>query len=268
MEPQLTSNAPLTDSTNDNKKSSFLITLLSVLLLVSVFIAGFFAWQTQNLVREINSNKIELTPIATQTSDQDSTQNWKIYSNDKLGFSFKLAPVFKYPEIITPSESNSFSNKEGVSSPLELSDEDILLESTIYTNIDESSLKKVNASLASNLGSITNQPFQPIGSIKKLADLENGGSIFEESPTSINEVTYYIAIWNNNNNIHVLKMFAMKDLATSNKSIFEEMAKTYNFTENESQTACTMDAKICPDGSAVGRSGPKCEFAPCPTPKP
>lgn len=28
--------------------------------------------------------------------------------------------------------------------------------------------------------------------------------------------------------------------------------------------ACTMDAKICPDGSAVGRSGPKCEFAPCP----
>ncbi len=29
---------------------------------------------------------------------------------------------------------------------------------------------------------------------------------------------------------------------------------------------CTMDAKICPDGSAVGRTGPKCEFSPCPTP--
>lgn len=29
--------------------------------------------------------------------------------------------------------------------------------------------------------------------------------------------------------------------------------------------ACTMDAKICPDGSAVGRQGPNCEFAPCPT---
>jgi len=28
--------------------------------------------------------------------------------------------------------------------------------------------------------------------------------------------------------------------------------------------ACTMEAKICPDGSAVGRSGPNCEFAPCP----
>jgi len=28
--------------------------------------------------------------------------------------------------------------------------------------------------------------------------------------------------------------------------------------------ACTMEAKICPDGSAVGRVGPNCEFAPCP----
>ncbi|MDD5438303.1 MAG: hypothetical protein PHC70_04110 [Patescibacteria group bacterium] len=27
---------------------------------------------------------------------------------------------------------------------------------------------------------------------------------------------------------------------------------------------CTQDAKMCPDGSYVGRSGPKCEFAPCP----
>lgn len=31
--------------------------------------------------------------------------------------------------------------------------------------------------------------------------------------------------------------------------------------------ACTMEAKICPDGSAVGRVGPQCEFAPCPMPK-
>lgn len=29
--------------------------------------------------------------------------------------------------------------------------------------------------------------------------------------------------------------------------------------------ACTMEAKLCPDGSAVGRTGPNCEFAECPT---
>jgi len=28
--------------------------------------------------------------------------------------------------------------------------------------------------------------------------------------------------------------------------------------------ACTLEAKICPDGTAVGRSGPDCAFAACP----
>ena len=34
--------------------------------------------------------------------------------------------------------------------------------------------------------------------------------------------------------------------------------------KNSGKIACTQEAKICPGGSAVGRSGPKCEFAPCP----
>lgn len=32
------------------------------------------------------------------------------------------------------------------------------------------------------------------------------------------------------------------------------------------QVSCTLDARICPDGSAVGRTPPLCEFAPCPSP--
>jgi hypothetical protein len=31
------------------------------------------------------------------------------------------------------------------------------------------------------------------------------------------------------------------------------------------QVACTEEAKICLDGTAVGRTGPNCEFAQCPT---
>ena len=33
---------------------------------------------------------------------------------------------------------------------------------------------------------------------------------------------------------------------------------------DDHQRACTEEAKICPDGSSVGRTGPSCEFAPCP----
>ena len=31
-----------------------------------------------------------------------------------------------------------------------------------------------------------------------------------------------------------------------------------------SEKACTLEAKMCADGSAVGRSGPNCEFEKCP----
>ncbi len=34
--------------------------------------------------------------------------------------------------------------------------------------------------------------------------------------------------------------------------------------DGEEPVACTQDAKLCPDGSYVGRVGPDCEFALCP----
>ncbi|HPI67409.1 MAG TPA: DUF333 domain-containing protein [bacterium] len=35
-------------------------------------------------------------------------------------------------------------------------------------------------------------------------------------------------------------------------------------TKDSRPNACTLEAKICPDGTSVGRSGPNCEFAVCP----
>lgn len=50
-------------------------------------------------------------------------------------------------------------------------------------------------------------------------------------------------------------------------------ADSTNFGDNKygepdggpDRVACTMEAMICSDGSAVGRTGPNCEFAKCPT---
>jgi hypothetical protein len=39
------------------------------------------------------------------------------------------------------------------------------------------------------------------------------------------------------------------------------------FLDDKNKTedrACTMEAKLCPDGSYVGRIAPNCEFAECP----
>jgi len=44
----------------------------------------------------------------------------------------------------------------------------------------------------------------------------------------------------------------------------EQPAVNENQQNSGEQVACTMDAKLCPDGSSVGREGPKCEFKACP----
>lgn len=45
------------------------------------------------------------------------------------------------------------------------------------------------------------------------------------------------------------------------------IAKSNNISEipkNEDEVACTLEAMQCPDGSYVSRTGPNCEFSPCP----
>lgn len=37
-------------------------------------------------------------------------------------------------------------------------------------------------------------------------------------------------------------------------------------TQGQDGVACTQDAKLCPDGSSVGRTGPECAFAQCALP--
>lgn len=76
------------------KTNNFLVILLSVLLFVAVSIAGFFAYQTQMLVRELNISKdvgtsmSESTPAPVVTIDP--TLGWEVYTNNKNGYSMKF----------------------------------------------------------------------------------------------------------------------------------------------------------------------------------
>jgi hypothetical protein len=41
-----------------------------------------------------------------------------------------------------------------------------------------------------------------------------------------------------------------------------------NYYQIKPQQSCTLEAKICPDGTSVGRTEQNCEFAACPTSQP
>ncbi|MFZ2975804.1 MAG: Gmad2 immunoglobulin-like domain-containing protein [Candidatus Moraniibacteriota bacterium] len=48
------------------------------------------------------------------------------------------------------------------------------------------------------------------------------------------------------------------------KGIKTENSPLVNLPRKNKIVACTEEAKVCPDGSAVGRTAPNCEFSPCP----
>ncbi|TSC62816.1 MAG: hypothetical protein G01um101448_365 [Parcubacteria group bacterium Gr01-1014_48] len=46
--------------------------------------------------------------------------------------------------------------------------------------------------------------------------------------------------------------------------LFRKQIVNRNPDDGGTHVVCTQDAKLCPDGSYVSRTGPNCEFAPCP----
>lgn len=217
-------NTPEATSTAQNKPSTFLVSLLSILLLISVFIAGFFAFQTQRLVKELQvmRNESKPTPIATQTpiATPDPTADWKEYVNER--YSYKI----KCPQ--TSTHKIELQNGDGIDKPL-------------FQEICNENNNQVRILI------------YPISH-----------SIVEPDGADVNEI--YIEEINipSNSNKVVLRGF--------DKKYFDQLLSTFKFIEPEASSSplpvsCTMEAKICPDGTSVGRSGPKCEFAPCPSPK-
>lgn len=79
------------------KQSNFLTILLSVLLIISVSISGFFAYQTQKLARELQgirseekvvaTSKPSIEPVATNSAvTVDPTANWKLINSKHWTF--------------------------------------------------------------------------------------------------------------------------------------------------------------------------------------
>lgn len=68
-----------------------------------------------------------------------------------------------------------------------------------------------------------------------------------------------------NNKIFILFFIAIVFISGGLLYIYNSKPIEYKNPNEPEPVFCTADAKLCPDGSYVGRSGPKCEFDPCPT---
>lgn len=93
------------------KQSNFIVILLSILLLLSVLIAGFFAFQTQKLVKELqgirNEELITPEPTTEPVATLDPTADWQVYTNSKYDFSFKYPEDWKVT--LSPATGEQFN---------------------------------------------------------------------------------------------------------------------------------------------------------------
>ena len=76
-----------------------------------------------------------------------------------------------------------------------------------------------------------------------------------------------VLIKNNNFLIYLLSILLLISVLIAGFFAYQTQKLVKEITKLETPVACTKEAKICPDGSSVGRSGPKCEFVACPAPK-
>ncbi len=100
------------------KTNSFLVILLSILLFISVSIAGFFAFQNQKLIKEITASKIMPTPVVTDEpiAISDPTADWETYTNEENGYSIKF-PKNIYIRLGCLGEELLLQRYDGVNRP-------------------------------------------------------------------------------------------------------------------------------------------------------
>lgn len=253
-ETNLSSSIPENRNTT-NKSNGFLVTLLSILLLMSVFIAGFFAWQTQNLVKELTNLQPSSNqqPTSTPLATNDPMVDWKTFNSENSSFSFKYPQDYKLSgmSIISPLNPNR-NQKDATLQNGELKVE-IVVEDFNGDMTVESCFK----------------------------DHSDSGVITGKSSVKIFDTEYETIKWQglgtgeftciqNNGKRYLINKYPTE---TTRQEEYKQILSTFKFntlsaSPKPSSVACTMEAKICPDGSSVGRSGPTCEFAPCPTAKP
>lgn len=210
----------------------------------------------------INSDKKEFTSrqnvsYVTPSTTPDPTSSWKTYINQKGGFSFKYPSNYVVKENLTSVPQNIQLSSEGLlqNFQLTITYKPILATQTLDTLIAQNPLCP-SILPANGTPSVINgeQPAQvyidtPCGSLTKTVVYTTNNTIF------------YIMTIETQSTYEEVKKYTDQILATLQ---FLPVVSSQQ-TAPTSTSVCPADAKLCPDGSSVGRSGPKCEFAPCPT---
>jgi hypothetical protein len=250
----------------EKSKSSNSLTIISmaIFILMSLGVIVFLYYQNQQLKSMLATYQAQSSPTPSATADP--TANWKTYTNPTKTYSFK------YPDGLNSDTLPGGTGFEGIRytfmGPIQTASGKTQTELT-----DGYSFAVVKQGQSSEL--------DPKTEIEKSVQnsKENCTSISTVSDVVIAKVdafqysenclgTYTITYLSDGNYTYSISQLYTSE---SYKTVTDQILSTFKFSGAISsaspaptQKACTLEAKVCPNGSSVGRTGPNCEFTPCP----
>ena len=191
---------------------------------------------------DVFNDEVKPKPIAQISQSPSQIANWKTYTNTKLGYSIK------YPPDMTIDTSNNDAvdfHREGVGigAGMGINGHGMVIYYRTYgAETVESQSRPTERILINNYTAVR----------------------WTDNKTCKEDI--WIPNPNKQNTIRIsFTTCAEKEpYDKTDFKLFNQILQTFKFTDNK-QVVCTQDAKLCPDGSYVGRVGPNCEFAACPT---
>lgn len=232
------------------KKDGHWIAIAAMALFVaaSLVVVGFLYYQNQQLKSMLAGYQTQTTPTPVATADP--TANWKTYTDTKLGFEFK------YPESLT------YKN----------------LGKGVIAFTDNQDKTKF---ILNGFESLSSDQYQNHLQDIKINGVLSGQETFTDSQNRIWQTLFglgqtynFNAFLNQQNKYYLVTLSSdfgeEADGGATFKNFANQLLSTFKFlgptsSPSATQKACTLEAKLCSDGSSVGRTGPNCEFAPCPS---
>jgi len=107
QQPVLPSEPIIPPATHKPEVKNSLVLIMSILLIVTVAIAGLFYFQIQKLSKELS--KYQIQPSSTPTATADPTADWKTYTNDEYRIEIKYYPESTPYELVGNTETGQFT---------------------------------------------------------------------------------------------------------------------------------------------------------------
>ncbi len=193
----------------------------------------------------------------------DVTANWKLYTNQPGKFSVKYPQEYTLQETV-PNSPNAIQILSPVlpnintNFRMTIAYKEIFGIPTLPQLIDQNKL----------CGDISSQIGTP-----SVINGKNRAQIYFETPCgqdiktviyTVNDSMFYIISIDTQANYQEIKPYIDQLIATLSFVNEPEAATDNPMMPSQKQTFCTMEAKLCPDGSSVGRHGAQCKFDACP----